>query len=39
MDMKTGFVPQPVCTMWEVVPAVPDIIFSKSDILPGIIYI
>lgn len=39
MDMKTGFVPQPACTMWGAVPVVPDIIFSRLDILPGIIYI
>ena len=38
-DMKTGMHLMPWYTMWEAVPADPDIISSRSGILPEIIFI
>ena len=38
-DMKTGTHLMPWYTMWEAVPADPDIISSRSGILPEIIFI
>ena len=38
-DMKTGMHLMPWYTMWEAVPVDPDIISSRSGILPEIIFI